>query len=461
MADYDLFVIGAGSGGVACARRSASHGARVAICEDDRAGGTCVIRGCVPKKLMRYGAALGGAMGAAHGYGWDYDNLRFSWQHLVDVRNREIDRLNGVYITMLGKAGVNLIDGRGRITGPGEVTVAGQTYTADNIVIATGGKPSTVPVPGIEHAITSDELLEGSLPTPEKVAVVGAGYIGLELASILNGLQIDTTMILRADLPLRGFDQTLREHLAGEVQKQGLKLLTGRNVTSIDKVAEGFVVHTDQGEALAVDQVLYTTGRKPLPNTQDVGAREQGVIMEEDGTILVGPDYQTNIPGIYCVGDCSNHAGHGLSASQHDLTPVAIAEGRCIAEKLFNNRDEPVIYDTLPTAIFSIPEAASVGISEEEARKRSHDIAIFQTAFRPMFYTLSGGQDRTLMKMIVERGTDKVLGCHMVGDDAGEMLQGMAVAMTAGATKADFDKTIGIHPSSAEEWVTLYTPHTP
>ncbi len=455
MADFDLFVIGGGSGGVACARRSASYGARVGLCEDSRLGGTCVIRGCVPKKLMRYGALFSEHFKAARHYGWGVGDPGLDWNALVTARNNEISRLNGIYQTMLDNAGVQVIEGRGRVTGPNSIEVDGKSYTADRILVAVGARPSLVDVPGIEHVITSNEALEGVTAQPRRLAVMGAGYIGIELASIFNGLGVDTTLIFRRDLPLAAFDDDLRVALVEQLKVQGLNVQAGTTIEAIEPVTGGLSMKTSAGD-MTFDTVLYATGRKPHPNTEGLGLKEIGVEMDRTGAIHVDQSYRSNIESIYSVGDCSDHAGAGLNSGAHDLTPVAIAEGRVIAESLFNNNPHQVRYDTIPTAVFSLPEAGSVGLTEAEAKKQGFDVSIFKTSFRPMVHTLTGEPVKIMMKLVVDKPSDRVLGAHMVGDDAGEIMQGLAVAMTSGATKADFDATVGLHPSAAEEFVTMY-----
>jgi glutathione reductase (NADPH) len=454
LAHFDLIVLGGGSGGVACARRAASYGAKVAVLEDSRVGGTCVIRGCIPKKLMRYGAVFPDHFRAAEGYGW-HVQARLDWRALIAARDREIDRLNGVYIGMLEKAGVELIRARGRITAANAVEAGGQTHTADRILVAVGARPSLPELPGIEHAITSDDVLERMAEKPRNLAVIGAGYIGVELASILHGLGVATSLILRGDLPLRGFEIDLRKALLEELRGHGLEVRPEITVRKIERTAEGVVLDSSAGP-LAHDAVLYATGREPIPNTRGIGLEELGVRMEPGGAICVDADYQSSVPGIFAVGDCSDHAGSGLDSGSFDLTPVAIAEGRAVAERQFNDNPCAVGYDSIPTAVFGIPEAAAVGLTEERAFAFGHDVAIYRTRFRPLLHTLTGEPSRTMMKLVVDRNTDRVLGCHMVGDDAAEIIQGLAVAMTAGATKAQFDDTVGLHPTAAEEFVTMY-----
>jgi len=444
VADFDLFVIGGGSGGVACARRSASYGARVGLCEDSRLGGTCVIRGCVPKKLMRYGALFSEHFKAASHYGWGVGDPRLDWSQLIEARNNEISRLNGIYRNMLEKAGVQVIEGRGRLASANSVEVDGKIYTADRILIAVGARPSLIDVPGIEHVITSNEALEGMTAQPRRLAVMGAGYIG-----------VDTTIFFRKPLPLAGFDDDLREALVEQFEILGLKVQSGTTIEAIEPNGAEFNVKTSAGD-MSFDTVLYATGRKPLPNTESLGLEALGVKMDRTGAIHVDQSYQSNVENIYSVGDCSDHAGAGLNSGANDLTPVAIAEGRVIAETLFNNNPHQVRYDTIPTAVFSLPEAGSVGLTEAAAREQGLDVSIFKTSFRPMLHTLTDEPVKIMMKLVVDKASDRVLGAHMVGDDAGEIMQGLAVAMTSGATKADFDATVGLHPSAAEEFVTMY-----
>lgn len=455
MAHFDLMVLGGGSGGVACARRAASYGAKVAICENNRVGGTCVIRGCIPKKLMRYGARFADHFREARGYGWQVAAPELDWRALIEARNREIDRLNGVYIDMLDKAGVQLVASRARVAAANAVEAGGAIHTADRILIAVGATPSLPELPGIEHAITSDDALERMEQKPGRLAVIGAGYIGIELASILSGLGVETSMILRGDLPLRGFDDDLRAVLAEEFLARGLDIRQATTVASIERTTQGVALDTSAGR-LEYDAVLYATGRQPIPNTRGIGLEQLGVRMEPTGAIQVDADYQSNVPSIYAVGDCSDHAGSGLDSGSFDLTPVAIAEGRAIAERLFNANPCVVTYDSIPTAVFGIPEAAAVGLTEARARALGHDVSIYRTRFRPLLHTLTGEPTRTMMKLVVDRQNDRVLGCHMVGEEAAEIIQGLAIALTAGATKAQFDDTVGLHPTAAEEFVTMY-----
>lgn len=462
MADFDLFVIGGGSGGIACARRAAAYGARVALAEAGRLGGTCVIRGCVPKKLMHFAAHLRRAAALAGGYGWRAGQPELDFDALLAARDREIVRLQGVYRRLLADAGVRLFEARARITGGGppfDIEVGGERVSSKRVLIAVGGRPSLPELPGIEHAVTSDFILEQRYPFPAELVVVGGGYIGIELASIFCGLGSRVRLVIRRQRPLRGFDGELRREVSEALKREGVELVPGTVVTSLEQAGGRFRLVTSAGE-LEADLIVYATGRRPIPNTRGMGLEQLGVRTNQDGAILVNADYESNVPGIHAVGDCSDHAGNGLDASQHDLTPVAIAEGRAVAERLFNDNPETVAYETVPTAIFGIPQVATVGYGEERARALGFDVEIYTTAFRPMLYTLPNLPARTWMKLVVDRATGRVLGCHMVGDDAAEIVQGLAVALTAGAKKADFDATVGIHPTAAEEFVTMYRPRT-
>ena len=471
MADVDLFVIGAGSGGVACARRAASHGARVAIAEHSRVGGTCVIRGCVPKKLMSYGAHMADWFRIALAYGWDNSRPSLDFARLLHNRNKEIARLSGVYVSMLERSGVRLIEGTAAIAGRnGEgfaIEVAGERVRARYVLLAVGSAPVLPDIRGYELAVTSDELLEDVYPLPRRLAVVGAGYIGLEQSSIFHGLGCETHLVLRRDLPLAGFDDELRAEIARQLEERGLRIHARAQVQAIERHGGELVLRTDK-EAIEVDKVLLATGRKPAAKIEELGLRPLGVRVDGTGAVRVDEGYETNVPGLFAVGDCSDHAFGcspgvpamelGLPSGEFDLTPVAIAEGRALAERLFNANPTSVDYRHIPTAVFSIPQAASAGLAESRARELGYDVAIYRTRFRPLLYTLPEGQEKTMMKLVVDRKTDRVLGCHMVGDDAAEIVQGLAVALTAGATKAEFDATMALHPTAAEEFVTLYQP---
>lgn len=444
--DFDLFTIGAGSGGVAGSRRAASYGAKVGICENSRVGGTCVIRGCVPKKLLVYGAHVADEISDAAGYGWDIGNARFNWEQLIAAKDNEITRLNGVYLRMLADAGVSLIEGAGRMVDRHTIAVGERTVTAERILIATGGRPALPSTPGIEHAITSDQALD--LPElPRRILIVGGGYIAVEFAGIFRALGAEVCMALRGNALLSGFDHDVREHLADEMRHRGVAILDGVVVESIRKLGQELTVALTNGTSLKFDQVLYATGR--VPNTSALGLAEIGVVTDRLGAVKVDKFSRTSLPNVFAVGDVTNRL---------TLTPVAIAEARALAETLFNNN--PVVFesDVVSTAVFSQPPVASVGMTEEHARGLGKPIDVYRSRFRPMRHTLSGRQEKTLMKLIVDRASDLVLGCHMVGADAAEIMQGMAIALKCSATKKQFDLTVGIHPTSAEEFVTMRDP---
>ncbi len=444
--DFDLFTIGAGSGGVAASRRAAGTGARVGICEDSRVGGTCVIRGCVPKKLLMYAGQFRDGFEDASGFGWAGGVPAFDWPTLLANKNREIDRLNRVYIDMLAAAGVELVTGRGRLVDRHTVEVAGRRITAERILIATGGRPVKLPIPGIEHAITSNEALELAA-LPRRLAVLGGGYIACEFASIFAALGVEVTQLIRAAHLLNGFDDDIRQALAPEMARRGVRLETGVRPAAIERGGDApFAVVADDGRRFPADLVLAATGRRP--NSDGLGLAEAGVRTNDRGAVVVDDGYQTGLEGVYAVGDVTDRI---------NLTPVAIAEGRALVETLFNANPTRVNYDTVPSAVFTAPPLGTVGLSEAAARARGHDLDIYVSRFRPMKGTLSGREERTLMKLVVDRASGRVLGCHMLGADAPEIVQGLAIALTCGATKQDFDRTIGLHPSAAEEFVTMRT----
>jgi len=444
--DYDLFVIGAGSGGVRAARMSSSFGARVAITEDRYLGGTCVNVGCVPKKLLVYASYFSEDFENARGFGWKVDATEFNWQQLIKNKNTEIERLNGVYAKILDSNGVERIEGYGTLVDERTVTVDGKNYSAERILIATGGWPSIPDIPGKEHVISSNEVffLE---KLPEKIIIVGGGYIAVEFAGIFNGLGVDTTLLYRGPLFLRGFDQDVREFLAKEMQKKGIKLKFETNIDSIEKIDNQLLATLTDGSTLVGDQILYATGRKP--NTAGMGIESLGIKLDKNAAIVVNEQYQTNIPSIYAVGDVTNRV---------NLTPVALAEGMFLARRLYNNETSAVEYENIPTCVFSQPNIGTIGLTEEEARDSYDQIDVYKSSFTPMQHTLSGADEKTLMKLIVDKQSDLIIGVHMVGPEAGEIIQGIGIAMKAGASKTDFDKTIGIHPTTAEEFVTMREP---
>ncbi len=445
--DFDLFTIGAGSGGVAASRRAGAYGARVAICEERRVGGTCVLRGCVPKKLLVYASHIRTELADAAGYGWDIGETSLDWSRMIEAKNAELDRLEGIYHRMLGNSGVEVHEGRGVIVDPHTVEVEGRTFTADRILIATGGWPTLPEIPGIEHALTSNEALELE-EVPKRVAVVGGGYIGVEFAGIWNNAGARVTQLVRGENILRGFDHDVRETLYEEMRKEGIDLRCKTRVHRIEKTAQGLDLRLDRGEHLQVDQVLFATGRHP--HSANLGLEEVGVKCNAAGAIIVDEWSKTSAPGIWAVGDVTTRIA---------LTPVAIADGRAFVETEFRDNPTPVDHGAVPTAVFSQPPVGTVGITEAEARDLgTGPIDVYRAKFRPMKFVLPGRDSKTMMKLVVDRETDRVLGLHMVGPDAPEIVQGFAVALKAGATKKQFDATIGIHPSSAEEFVTMTTP---
>ena len=450
--DFDLIVIGAGSGGVRASRISAGHGARVAVIEESRLGGTCVIRGCVPKKLLMYGSAFSADAADAAGFGWQVNVDGHDWPALIEAKNRELDRLEGIYRSLLANAGVELIEGRGIVTGPHDVTIGDRHLTAERILVATGGWPQIPDVPGLaEHGITSNEALD--LATrPDRVLVYGAGYIAVEFASIFNGFGIETHLVYRADMPLRGFDEDIRQDVATVLAGRGIILHPGCTLTNVTAPANGQTpgprtVSLSDGTDIVVDQVMAATGRRP--NTSGLGLEAAGISLGPKGEVPVNADSSSEVGSIYAVGDVTDRIA---------LTPVAIAEGHAFADSIYGGRPRQVTHANVPSAVFTQPPIASVGLTEEEARSQCGEITVFTSRFNAMKNTISGRSEKTFMKLIVETTSDRVVGAHMLGPDAGEIMQGIGVAIIAGATKADFDATIGIHPTAAEEFVTMRTP---
>ena len=442
--DYDYFVIGAGSGGVRSSRIASSLGAKVAVAEDSFVGGTCVNVGCVPKKLFVYASHFIDEFHHAKGFGWNIGEPQFEWKTLLDNKNNEISRLNGIYDGILERAGVELIKGRAVITGPNEVECNGKRITAKYILIATGSKATVPEFPGSEHAVTSYEMFFLD-KLPKNVLVVGGGYIGVEFACILNGYGIDTTLAYRKDLFLRGFDISLREFLKEEMEKKEISLKFNTNVKEIVKEGEAFKVIFEGGEEALYDKILYATGR--APNVDGLGLEKAGVELGQSGEVKVDEDFRTSCPSIFAVGDVINRV---------QLTPVALKEGSYVANLLFAEKPKAIDYNLIPTAIFSQPEMATVGLTEAEAKEKfGDDLKIYNSKFRPMKLTLTDSQEKTMVKMIVQESTGKVLGVHMGGIYSAEIIQGIGVALKAGATKEHFDDTFGIHPTSAEELVTM------
>lgn len=441
--DYDLFVIGAGSGGVRASRVGAQLGARVAVAEERYLGGTCVNVGCIPKKLLVYASEFSDAFADAAGFGWTVGASRFDWGALIANKDKEIARLNGVYERLLTTAGVTIIDGRATLLDAHTVAIGSERITARYMLVAVGGWPAAPRIPGAELAISSNEAFHLHA-MPERAIVVGGGYIGVEFAGIFRGLGAEVTLVHRGDLFLRGFDDDLRAALAGEMRKRGVALRFNTLLERIEKRGAGVRATLSNGETIDAALVLLATGRRP--NTHGLGLEAAGVKMDGAGAIVVDRHSRTSVENIFAVGDVTN---------RRNLTPVAIAEGRAAAETMFGKRAMAVDYENVPSAVFSHPPIATVGLTEMEARARFGAVDIYKSAFRPLKHTLSGRDERTLMKLVVEPKSERVLGCHMIGADAGEIIQGLAVALQCGATKRQFDATIGIHPTAAEEFVTM------
>lgn len=458
--DYDLFVIGAGSGGLAASRRAAAFGARVAVAEADLIGGTCVNRGCTPKKMMVYAADFSGLFRDAEGFGWSPIDSQFDWQKLIAVKDQELKRLNQIFFQRLEEAGVKFIPGFASFLDPHTLDVNGVTFTADKILVAVGGKPALPPIPGVEHGITSDDIFHLT-KQPQKIAILGGGYIGVEFASILNGMGSQVMLIVRGDRILSRFDHDLQTAVQEGMMRHGIQILTETTVKRIDRDEAGIhlTLSGNKSDALTVDTVLLATGR--VPNLHGLGLQNAGLHMVKGSeqceseisgycvkdAIAVDAFSRTVQPHIFAVGDCTNRV---------NLTPVAIAEGRAFVDSEFGNSPRSIEYEYIPSAVFTRPEAATVGLTEAAARSQFGDvIQCYCTTFRPLYHTLSQRDEKTLIKLVVEQKADRVLGAHVVGEGAAEMIQGIALALNLGATKKDFDRTIGIHPSSAEEFFTL------
>jgi len=447
--DVDLFVIGGGSGGVRAARIASGYGAKVMMAEEYRVGGTCVIRGCVPKKLMVYASRFSHDFEEAAGFGWSLGEASFDWSTLIRNKDREIDRLEGIYRMNLEKAGVEIVGSRAVIEDEHTVRLlkTGARIRARYILVAVGAHPTLEPViPGGELGITSNEVFHLE-SLPERILIVGGGYIAVEFAGIFAGLGSRVTLLHRGDKLLRGFDEDLRDALGEAYAGRGINLALGKTVHRLDKARDGIAATLSDGSTLTVDQVLVATGRRP--NTDGLGLERAGITVDEVGAIPVDAYSQTLIPSVYAIGDVTNRA---------NLTPIAIREGHAFADTVFGSRPTMVDHDLIPTAVFSTPEIGVIGCSEAVARSVYGEIDVYRTAFRPMRATLSGAADRVLMKLIVDKATDKVVGVHIMGHDAGEMIQLAGVAVTMGATKADFDRTVAVHPTAAEELVTMRSP---
>jgi glutathione reductase (NADPH) len=443
--DYELFVIGAGSGGVRAARLAAELGVRVGVAEEYRIGGTCVIRGCVPKKLLVCGSRYGADLEDAAGFGWSFDNLRFDWPTLIHNVKREVDRLNGAYTRTLEKAGVDRFLTRATLAGPNEIKLADRdgTISAKTILVATGSHPVLPDVPGQEHFITSNECFELA-QLPRSIVIVGAGYIGMEFASIFNGLGVGVTVLYRGDQVLREFDMDLRDGLAETMRNRGINLRMETDIASIEKEESGYRVALTRGDSVSADLVMAATGR--TPNTSGFGLQQSGVALGWNGHVVVDEFSRSSVDNIYAVGDVTHRV---------NLTPIAIHEATAFVETVFNDKPTPVDHSFIPTAVFSQPEIGTVGFSEEKAREMHPRIDVYKAHFRPLRSMVSGREEKTLMKLVVDAESNKVLGVHMLGADAAEIVQMAAVALRLGVTKAQLDATMPLHPSAAEELVTL------
>ena len=449
--EFDLFVIGGGSGGVRAARTAAARGARVALAEMGALGGTCVNVGCIPKKLYSYAAGYAEAFAEAPGYGWDVGTPRFDWAHLKAQRAREIGRLNGVYRALLDGAGVTLLQGRATLLDGRTVEVAGERHRARHVLIATGGRPFVPHFVGSEHGVVSDAMFDLE-PFPKRLLVVGAGYIACEFASIFNGLGAQVTLLSRKTHILNGFDEDVRHFLAAQMCQAGVDLRFNTQIAAVRRGGDGLLVTLERGEPVEADAVLFATGR--VPNTEGLGLERAGVALDEQGRIRIDAQYRTTAPSVYALGDVSTKV---------QLTPVALAEAMALVDALFPDPKDPerrraMDYACIPTAVFTHPNVGTCGLTEAEARARFGAVRVFSSEFRALRHTLSGSKERTFMKLVVDAASDRVVGLHMVGADAGEIVQGFAVAMRAGATKAVFDGTLGIHPTAAEEFVTMREP---
>ncbi len=440
--DFDFFVIGAGSGGVASARRAASHGAKVAVAEEWDLGGTCVNRGCVPKKLLVYASQLAYEFELARGYGYRVESS-FDWPTFRAKLHQELSRLQGFYRKLLSDNQVAVYPTRATLAGPNTVKVGEETVSARHILVAVGGRPVRVPFEGCEHALVSDDVFHLA-KLPRHLMVLGSGYIGMEMSGIFRGLGCQVTLGFRSPLGLPSFDQDVREHLHQEMTRKGIRILPETRPLRLEKTPEGFVYHSQGAEPVPCDAVLCACGREPY--TRGLGLEEAGVELREDGSIVVNHLYQTSVPSIHAVGDCTGHI---------QLTPVAIAEGRALAETLFNDNPSTVPYDVLPTAVFSQPAVGTVGLTEAQARERYGEVDVYRTVFRPMKVPIAGGEEKVLLKLVVERASDRVVGCHIVANEGPELAQVLGVALRAGASKRDFDTTIALHPTLAEELVLL------
>ena len=444
--DYDLFVIGAGSGGVRAARIAAGHGARVGICEQSRVGGTCVIRGCIPKKLLVYASHFARDFEDACAYGWGPAANGFDWARLIANKDREIDRLNGIYLSLLSGAGVELIEERGVLADAHTVELGGRRITADKLLVAVGGWPWMPDIPGIGHAITSNEALELK-SRPDRILIVGGGYIAVEFAGIFHGLGVETVEMIRAEHLLNGFDDDIRIELGEQMQADGVEIVNRTNPTAIEQTDGGYRVATDTGRVVEADLVMFATGRNP--NTSGLGLEAAGVATDRKGAVEVDADSRSSVDNIYAIGDVTDRLA---------LTPVAIREGHAFADTVFGSRPWQADHANVPTAVFSQPPIGTAGLTEAEARAQYGEVDIYKSRFRPLKHTLTGRDEFSLMKLVVQPESGRVLGAHMIGADAPEIAQGLGIAIKMGATKAQFDATVGIHPTAAEEFVTMREP---
>ncbi len=444
--DFDLFTIGAGSGGVRASRVAAQMGAKVAVAEKSDLGGTCVNLGCIPKKLFSYAAHFAEDFEDAQGFGWKSQRPEFDWNTLLENKNREIERLNGIYRRILENNQVKVIDGAARVIDSHTVEVAGQRYTSKYILVAVGGIPSRLEVPGGEWVLNSNDAFHHQ-QLPRSVVVVGGGYIAVEFAGIYAALGVKTTLLHRGELVLRGFDKDIRAALGEHLTASGVNLQLQQEVVEVQKLDDGLSIKTNTGDSYQAEAVLSAVGRTPA--TPDLGLKDIGVSLGNRGEIIVDDSYRTSVDSIYAIGDVINRV---------TPTPVAIHEAMTLVDHLFGNSSKVVDYDNIPSAVFSQPPIGVVGLSEGDAKKKHGEIDVYESSFRPLKATLSGAQGKTYMKLIVDKASDKVVGVHMLGPDAPEIMQGFSVALKTGATKADFDSTVGIHPTAAEELVTMRTP---
>ncbi|SCK31876.1 glutathione reductase (NADPH) [Variovorax sp. HW608] len=444
--DFDLFVIGGGSGGVRAARMAAQRGARVAVAECAELGGTCVNVGCIPKKLYSYAAGYAESFEEAPGYGWHVGETRFDWARLKANRVQEIHRLNGVYRSLLEGAGVTLVQAWAQLADAHTVQAGEKRFTAKHVLIATGGMPFVPDLPGREHVLVSDAMFDLD-PFPKRLLVVGGGYIACEFASIFNGLGAEVTQVQRGAHLLNGFDEDVRDFLGREMERSGIDIRYNSEVTMVSRLESGLCALLSRGQRVEADAILFATGR--VPNTQGLGLEAAGVALDARGGVLVDARYRSSVPSIFAVGDVS---------TRQQLTPVALAEAMVVVDTLFGQGERQLDYEFTPTAVFTHPNVGTCGYTEAGARMKFGDVTIFSSEFRALRHTLSGRKERTFMKLVVDTASDRVVGLHMVGPEAGEVVQGFAVAMRAGATKAMFDSTIGIHPTVAEEFVTMREP---